>query len=337
MNQILYIGIDVSKAKLDVALTQNGKEILSYATFENNLQGFKKLTSWTKKQGKKYEKVHYCMEATGIYSEDIAEHLQEQKNSIVSVVNPIQTKSFANSLLLRTKNDKVDAGMIACYAAIHKPAPTPKTAKDIKEFKIQVRHLDYLIKSRAKEKSKMESIKSKKIAGMVRKTIAHYDKQIQEIEKSIKKIVDKNPELKEDVKLLDSIPSIGFKTACNILAEIHYSSKDNLNVKSEIANAGLSPQERLSGTSVKGKSKICKKGNSRIRGGLYMSAMSATSGKSIFSSFYSRLLENKKPKMVALIALMKKILTVAIGVLKNRKPFDPNWAKLKQEEYAMAC
>lgn len=337
MNQTIFVGIDVSKAKLDVALTHNGKEILSYATFENNLDGFKKLINWTKKLSKKFEKIHYCMEATGIYSEEISEYLQEQKNSIVSVVNPVQPKAFAGSLLLRTKNDKVDARMIACYAAIHNPALTPKMPDDVKEFKRLVRHLNYLINSRAREKTKIESVKSKEINIMVEETIGHYSRQIEQTEKLIKELIDNNPELKEDIKLLKSVPSIGFKTACNILAEIHYTSRENLDIKSEIANAGLSPQERLSGTSVRGKSKICKKGNTHLRGCLYMPAMSAIKSNSILSTFYRRLIENKKLKMVALIALMKKLLTISIGVLKNRKPFDPNWAKLKQEEFAMAA
>jgi transposase len=336
MNQSLYVGIDVSKAKLDVALTHNGKEILSHATFENNLQGFKKLTSWTKKQSKKFEKIHYCMEATGIYSEEIANYLQDQKNSIVSVVNPVQPKAFAGSLLLRTKNDRVDAGMIACYAAMHNPPQTPKVPEDIKEFKRLVRHLNYLINSRAKEKTKLESIKSKEIALLVKETIAHYNKQIVQVEKYIKTLINSNPELKESIKLVDSVPSIGYKTACNIIAEIHYTSRDNLDVKSEIANAGLSPQEKLSGISVKGKSKICKKGNSYLRGCLYMPAMSAISRKSILGDFYRRLIDNKKLKMVALVAVMKKMLAIAIGVLKNHKPFNPNWSKLKQEEFVMA-
>lgn len=337
MNQTLYVGIDVSKSKLDAALTHNGKEILSYAVFENNQLGFKKLANWTKKQGKKYDEIHYCMEATGIYSEEVSEYLQEQKKSIVSIVNPAQTKAFSGSILLRTKNDKVDAGMIACYAAIHKPVKTPETPEEIKKFKKLVRHLNCLINSRAREKTRMESVKDKEIAVMVKETIIHYDKQIQQIEKTIKELVNGHPGLKEDVKLLESIPSVGYKTACNILAEIHYASRDNLDVKAEIANAGLSPQERLSGTSVRGKSKICKKGNSHLRNCLFMPAMSAINTKSVLGEFYRRLRENNKLKMVALVAMMKKMLAIAIGVLKNHKPFDPNWVKLKQEEFVMAA
>lgn len=336
MNQTLYVGIDVSKAKLDVAVTHNGKEILASAIFDNNSKGFKNLASLAKKQNKKHNEIHYCMEATGIYSEEIAEYLQEQKKSIVSVVNPAQIKAFSGSILLRTKNDKVDAMMIAYYAAMHKPMQTPKLSEELKKFKKLVRHLNYLINSRAREKTKLESVKNKEIAVMVKETIAHYDKQIKNVQSFIKVLIDSNHELKEDVKLIETIPCIGYKTACNILAEIHYVSRDSLDVKAEIANAGLSPQERLSGTSVRGKSKICKKGNSYLRGCLYMPAMSAIPSKSILGDFYRRLIANNKLKMVALVATMKKLLGIAIGVLKNRKPFDPNWAKLKQEKFAMA-
>lgn len=336
MNQIFYAGIDVSKLKLDVALTHNGKEILSYATFENNLAGFKKLTSWVKKQSKKFKLVHYCMEATGIYSEEIAEYLQVQKNAIISIVNPAQIKAYGGSLLLRTKNDKVDSKMIACYVAINQPKATPETPACIKEFKKLVRHLDYMVDKRAREKTKLESVKNEAIALMVNDTIVHYSCQIEKTEKLIKELVKTNSQLNEDIKLLDSVPSIGFKTACIILTEIHYSSKDNLDVKSEIAHAGLAPQERTSGTSVRGKSKICKKGNSRLRACLYMPATSSIKSNSILGDFYRKLLNNKKCKMVALIAVMKKMLTIAIGVLKSQKLFDPNWAIKKQKEFAMA-
>jgi transposase len=335
MNKTLFIGIDVSKLKLDVALTADGNNILSYAIFENNEDGFKKLTKWIKKQSKKYEKIHYCMEATGIYSEDVSEYLQEKENSIVSIVNPAQIKAFANSLLLRTKTDKVDAKMIANYAAKYNPAPSPKMPEYLKKFKILVRHSIYLTRKRASEKTKLESVKDIDIKDMILDTIDHYTEQIEKTEKLIENHIKENAELQQDIKLIISIPSLGDITARIIIAETHYLSKEALDTKAEIANAGLSPQERTSGKSIKGKAKISKKGKSILRSSLYMPAMSTINRKSIFGEFYQRLIDNKKAKMVALTAVMRKLLAVAIGVLKSQKPFDPNWAKIKQEEYAM--
>lgn len=336
MNNTIFIGIDVSKSKLDVASTHNGKEILSHAIFENDLQGFKKLIGWVKKQSKKSSILHYCMEPTGIYSEDISEYLQDQKNTIVSLVNPARIKSFAATLNSRSKNDKIDAQILALFAAILKPEATPKIPDEIKKFKRLVRYLDYLIDNRAREKSKLESVKDTEIELMVRENINFYTQQIKRVEKSIKKLVNSIPQLKEDVKLVDSIPSIGFKTACNIVAEIHYCDRESLNPKSEVAHAGLTTRQKISGTSVKGKSKICKQGNSYLRKCLYMPAMNAVQFNPLLKEFYARLISNNKLKIVALVAVMKKMLAIAVAILKNRKPFDPNWAALKQQEFSAA-
>ena len=138
---ILYSGIDVSKDKLDIAIALNGKEIISTATFNNNLQGFKKLFSWVKKQVKGYSRIHFCMESTGIYHEEIAEFLQEQNNTIVSVINPYQSKSFAASRFIRTKNDKVDAKVLAFFCAITQPNEAVKLPDEVKKHRRLVKQI----------------------------------------------------------------------------------------------------------------------------------------------------------------------------------------------------
>ncbi len=103
----IYSGIDVSKDKLDVALTSDGNKILSTATFQNSFIGFQKLNVWVLKHSKAFTNVHFCIEATGIYHEELSEFLQENKSFIVSVINPFQSKSFVNQDFLGQKMTKL--------------------------------------------------------------------------------------------------------------------------------------------------------------------------------------------------------------------------------------
>ena len=335
MTKTLYVGIDVSKAKVDAATTQDGIKIISSTGFENHLQGFKKLFNWIKRHSKGFSKIHFCLESTGIYHEELAEFLQEQKNTVVSVINPFQSKAFAGSRLLRTKNDKVDAEMLAFYCAISKPEETVKLPEEVKKLRRLVRFLNTQISARAKEKTRLQSIKDDDVAHVLKGTILLLSQSIAQIEKLIKEHVKKYPKLKNQVELLKTIPGIGDKTACEILAEIHIEDGKNINVKAQVAHSGLAPREFQSGSSVKGKPRICRTGNANLRKALYMPAMCAIQDNPILEEFYNRLVSKGKPKMVALIASMRKLLVIAIGVLRNDAPFNPDWAKLQQEKYLL--
>ena len=132
----MYVGIDVTKNKFDVSYTVDGQNIFGYSTFTNEKKGIKKFFKQTEKFLKevKLEEIHFCMEATGIYHCELCEYLQNSAH-IVSVVNPLKTKSFSKSLLLRTKNDKVDSSMLTLYAFLHNPPHTPKLPESIRKFR----------------------------------------------------------------------------------------------------------------------------------------------------------------------------------------------------------
>jgi len=334
MTKTLYVGIDVSKAKVDVATTTDGKKIISIATFDNNLEGFKKLSKWIKKYSDKSSKIHCCMESTGIYHEEIAEFLQE--TFIVSVINPYQSKAFAGSQLIRTKNDKVDAGILACYCAISQPDETVKTPEEVKKLRRLLRFLNTQITARAKEKTRLHSVKDNDVADVLKTTILFLSDSIAQVEKLIKGHINNSPELKHQVELLKTIPGIGDKTAYEILAEIHIEDGKNINVKAQVAHAGLAPREYQSG-SIKGKPRICRTGNANLRKALYMPSMCAIQKNPLLSEFYHRLVNAGKIKMVALVATMRKLLVIAIGVLRNDRPFDPNWARIQQEKYLLCA
>ncbi len=333
MNQtITYLGIDVSKEDLENAITLNGKKIISTKKVKNNLNGFKALESWVRKHSKKHScrSIRLCIESTGVYSENVAEYFQEKEDMKVSVVNPAQVKAFGKSLHIRTKTDRVDAGLLANYCAIIQPKVSPKPPKEFKQFKKLTRHRDYLVKRRAQEKTHLESVKEPTIHDSILKLISFYDQQVAEAEVMIKKLLSKCPELTKKLKLLESIPGIGEVTSRILLSELHCEGETGkYNAKSQTAHAGLAPSERQSGNSLRGKSKICKTSNARLRTCLYFPALTATRHNKLIAPFYQRLLEKGKLKKVALTASMRKLLVLAIGVLNSQALFDPDWNEKK--------
>lgn len=340
IEKILYTGIDVSKSTLDIALTLDSKKILATKKVANNLSGYKVLEDWVKEYANKHKciKLHFCMEATGIYSQGLAEYFFDRENFIVSIINPAQIKGFSQSILLRTKTDKSDAKMIAIYAATIKPEASVQIPEELRILKELYRFLNYLKDNRVNEITRLESAKNPVIEKSIRKIISSYDEQIREIEKLIKEHVDKNSGLKENVNLLKTIPGIADTSAWLLLSEMHIENDSGkFSAKRQTAHAGLAPGQKQSGSSINGRSHICKTGNHRIRDGLYMPTLSAIQWNQPIKEFNERLISNGKCKMVALIASMRKLLVIAIGILNNRSPFDPDWTKKKQDVPASAC
>lgn len=328
MEKVLYVGIDVSKQTIDISITIDGKKIIASKKLLNKAVDYAVLEIWLKKYADKHKcsVIHCCIEATGIYTEELSDYLQSKEGFLLSLVNPYQIKSFGRSMLLRTKTDKVDAGMIAQYLAIMKPEPTPKASKELKELKLLIRHLKYLIERRANEKNHLESVSDKIIRKSIEDIILSYTKQIKEIENLIEEHINNHPDLKSKVELLESIPGIGKATARIILCELLNEDKNGkLSIKAQTAHAGLAPMKKESGISVRGKETICKTGNKKLRESLFYPAMSAIRHNKVLQKFYARLLANGKPKMVAVVAAMRKLLVISIGVLNNKTAFNPEW------------
>jgi len=193
-----------------------------------------------------------------------------------------------------------------------------------------------LIAERAKQKTRLHNVKNDDVAHVVKATISFYSQSIAQIEHKIKEHIKTCSKLKHQVKLLKSIKGIGDKTAWQVLSELHVQDGENINSKAQIAHAGLAPRQFQSGSSVNRKPRICKTGNCRLRKALYMPAMSALRFNPQLSNFYHRLLSKGKLKMVALVAVMRKMLVLAIGILNSNVPFDENWAAKYQENFALA-
>lgn len=310
------LGIDMAKNKFDVALLNNGK--FKSKVFENNPSGFSSLIAWLATNG--VETVHACMEATGSYGEVLARFLYEAGHS-VSLTNPARIKAFGESELLRTKNDKTDAKLIARFCEKMIPTLWQPPPAEVEYLRGLGRRRDVLVNMRTQELNRQET-SNETVNSSVKTVLECLDKEIEQISKLIKDHISKHPDLKHKHDLLDSIPGVGPATIEAILSEINAFAGFET-VEQVVAYMGLSPKEHTSGASVRGKSSICKIGNARLRKALYMPALSAMIHNPIVKDLHDRMKAKSKNGMVIACACMKKLVHLIYGVIKTNKPFDP--------------
>jgi len=316
------LGIDVAKETLDIVLSDGVR--LNYHQFSNNQKGHEQLEYWLRKQTD--ATTHVCLEATGQYSDGIAEYLFSQGFS-VSVVNPARIKHYGNSKLRRNKTDKADAELIAEYCLREKPAfwtPPPASFKDLQAL---VRHLDDLQGAKRQEANRyLSGGKNRFVQANLASLCNFLDEQIRQTKKAIQDHINQHKELQRMQNLLITIPGIGQLTAAKLLGEIR-NVLDFQNARQLAAYAGLTPRNMLSGTSVHKKSRLSKTGNANLRKALYMPAIVAIKHNPIVKSFCAKLAENGLHPMEVVCAAMRKLLHLAFGILKTGRPFDPDYLK----------
>jgi transposase len=317
----VVLGIDVAKRKFDVALLTAHK--VTVGKFDNTPRGFANLEGWLVKYG--VERVHACLEATGTYGDALAEHLYHAGH-VVSMVNPARIKGFGQSELSRTKTDKADAQLIARFCSAMKPEPWRPLTPEVKELRALVRRLDELKSMLTQEKNRLESADAV-VRPSIQDMIDHIEARILQVTQQIRDHIDHHPDLRGKRDLLETIPGIGPGTSAMIIAEFGDVSRFR-DAGTMASFCGLTPRQRQSGTSVRGRSMLSKTGSSRIRHALYMPALSAIRYNPVIRAFRARLLANGKHKMIIVGAVMRKLVYLAYGVLKSGRPFDPAVAGL---------
>jgi len=295
------VGIDVSKLTIDVYDGEKNYQ------FKNNYEGFRQLLNTT--EG------HYVMESTGSYHVQLASYLFEKERE-VSIVNPLSVKRFSQMRFIRAKTDKQDAAMIYEYGQI--------TALELweapKEYIVKIKQLftatDLMLKHLSAYNNQLEAFAQMKVKDEL--VIATIKEQTAVLNRSIKALENKAEELvlkhaKELYQRLKTIPSIGRKSAIMLIA-ITNEFKNFDNSKQLASYIGISPRIYQSGTSVNGKGKICKMGNSQIRHTLYMCSLTASRYNLGCKQMFERLVLNGKPKKVALVAVMNKLIKQAFAI-----------------------
>jgi transposase len=314
-----FLGIDIGKLQLHAALLQG--ERIARKSVSNNVTGFEQLVKWL--SNREVQELHICLEATGSYGDSVAEYLHDQGHR-VSVVNPMQTKSFGQSELIRTKTDKVDAGMIARFCRAMKPPAWNPGSAEIRAFRAMVRRRETLTQMIASEKNRLEAAIEPAVKRSISSTIAALRDELKRLASDIDGHLDANPDLGEMVKRLDELPGFGSLTAQKVIAETKGFSVCDTR-QGIVAFAGMNPRQSQSGKrDLRGR--ITKIGNAALRKGLFFAAMAAKRSSPYFRAFVARLqAAGKRPKVI-IVALMRKLLIVAFTLVSRKTRFNPAYA-----------
>lgn len=317
-----YLGIDIAKAKFDVALLRPDEKIRSKA-FANTAVGHTELLAWLARQHA--GPVHACMEATGTYGDALAECLADA-GLTVSVVNPAAIEFYGRSQLTRTKTDRTDARLIARFCATQRPAPWQPLPREVRELQAYVRRLDALEGMRQQERNRLAAEPTQ---AAVRTSIQHVidllEEEMAALRGRIHDHFDQHPGLRAQRDLLTSIPGIGEATAAVLLGELGPITRFEC-ASACAAFVGLVPREGVSGTSVRRKPVLSKLGAAPIRKALYFPALVAMRYNPVLKAHRERLLARGKHKMVIVGAIMRKLIHLVYGVLKNGAPFQADYA-----------
>lgn len=330
-NNMLSIGIDISKATFDAAFSKDDNN--HHQQFANNTKGFTAFLKWLRPYHQSDDQL-FCMEATGIYHIWLANFLFDLTDNVI-VVNPIKTHHLAKLNMIRNKTDKTDANMIARYGQYlinnntwQQSLWQPKT-KELTDLQYLITRLEQLAQHKLAEQNRLDIASNKIIIKSIKLAINQLDKQIISLELSIKNLLKSSNKLCQQVSLLKTIDGISDKTAWTFLA--YTGDIDEFANANQITSfAGLNPRQKQSGSSVNGSS-LSKMGHKKLRKTLFMPALVAIRYNPLLRTFYQRLLARGKAKMTALIAVMRKLLVLMFGVLKSGIAFDVNYAKQKKQ------
>ena len=322
------IGIDVSKQKLDVCLIclhAPGKPL--YKVVPNTPEGFATLLAWaTAKAQCTAADFYVVLEATGPYHETAAESLAEA-GCRVFVVNPARTRDFAKSLGHKTKTDRVDAAVLARYGlerhAELKPwTVQPPQYRTLRALQSRQQALETDVQRERNRLEKLQAVRSEAfVVESVRRTIAHLESELECLNHAIETHVQSHPELARDRGLLQSIRGVGPVVSTLLLPVLQPGRFEK--APQAAAYLGVVPVEHQSGSSVNGRPRLSKSGDSNLRAKLYMAAIVAARYNPDVKALYERLLAKGKSKMSALGAAMRKLVHICFGVLKHQTEYSP--------------
>jgi len=313
MKQInkIYVGIDVSKKKFDVAFSNSSKAI----TFQYSQTGLKQF----RKMLQEIKPDLVCLEATGGLERELVAWMHQYKFDL-AVVNPRQIRDFARACGQLAKTDQIDARIIAQFAQMMQPriaSPLTQNQQEIKDLTARRRQLNQLL---VQEKNRLASTPDQEIKKMIQQTIRLFEKQIESIQKKLKKLIEADEQAQKKSDIIQSVPGLGETTAMMLIAELP--ELGSLNRKQIARLIGVAPTNRDSGT-LRGKRTIGG-GRVQVRNGLFMPIIVAKKHNPKIKAFYDRLVESGKPKMVALIAAMRKLLTILNVMIREGKKWDKN-------------
>lgn len=317
-----YVGIDVSKDRLDVVLLRGEQKDSQH--FTNTTVGFGKLQQWLTRR-LPAEQVQVCLEATGRYSEALTKSLYGAGYR-VSVVNPARIKGYGQAQMRRNKTDQLDAALIADFCRAQQPEAWTPVAPEVRDLQALVRHLEDLTTAASSVRNRLALPgQSSPVSDHLQAQLTLLEQQIAATKHAISDHLDQHPSLKQQADLLRSIPGLGDLTIGKLLAECR-DLRSFTDPRQLVAFAGLNPAHHSSGSSIHHRTHISKTGSASLRTALYMPALSALRHNPVLIAFAQRLRSRGIVGKVLVVAVMRKLLHLVVGVLKSQHPFDPLWA-----------
>ncbi len=329
----IVLGIDISMKDFYVCLkvkeANEAVKIKGTRKFDNTHSGYNELYSWVLKRVKQYDiEVQFVMEATGVYYENLAHYLFLQ-GDFVSVVLPTKIKNYAKSHNVKTKTDKIDAKTIADFGLERIQEKWEPLSPFYNELRDLCREKLSMKKEVNRAKNQLHSLQhahnsSISVLKLKEEQIAFYEKSIDILEQEIKDFAQKDIELMRKLEIVQTIPGVSFEVAIAIVCETN-GFRLVESIRQLVSYSGLDVEFKESGA-FKGKTRITKKGNSKIRQVLYMPAMSAVQYNPKIKKLHERICEkNPTVRKKGIIAGMRKILILIYVLWKKEEVYLPNF------------
>jgi transposase len=335
--------VDVAQNELVVCLGRMHEdwstELYAHKTFANTAQGIEVFIGWTKKHTDQQVAVRYVMEATGVYHELLAYTLDE-KGAEITIVLPNKMSSYMRTLEIKTITDKTCSEAIALFGLERKLTNWHRPRDIYKKLRQLTRERDQIVQERTMVKNQLHAEQSeaephKNSIKRIQIRIKMLDKQEQEIKAELSALIATDPEVKKIVVLICSVSGIGALTAAIILGETN--GFDLIRNKRQLASyAGFDVKEKQSGTSVKGKPRISKKGNKHLRKAMHLPALTAIRHDERFKAVFVRLVSKHGIKMKAAVAVQRKLLEMTFTIFKTNKKYDKKYFAKQAEEMEVA-
>jgi len=306
----IVVGIDVSKHNLDVAVAPSG------LTFQvpNTQAGIDDLVSRLQPIGADM----VALEATGGFETAAVAGLSSLAGLAVIVVNPAQVRAYANALGKRAKTDAIDAAVIAAYVLATKPELRPLRDAQTQALSALVARRRQIVQMIVAEENRAKMALAKEAQKSIKRLLSALRRELESLDKDLDDHIRKSPVWRVRETLLTSVPGVGPATARTLLAEMpELGSLDRRQIASL---AGLAPWTRQSGT-WRGKSFIGA-GRGKVRAVLFMAALVASRHNPVLKAFRDRLVAAGKPKIVAVVATMRKLLTILNAIIRDEKPWQ---------------
>jgi len=333
------LGIDVAKNELVGCLGRMYDdwvpELYAHKTFVNNQKGFAALILWLKKNTDEVIPVRFVMEATGVYHEALAYFLNENGYAI-SIVLPNKISNYIRTLEVKTITDKTASEAITRFG-LERELDVWKKPRDIfKKLRQLTRERDQIVTERTAVKNQLhaeevEAVPNKRSIKRLLDRIKLLNKQEKEIKEEVAAIIKEDKEIAGIVLLICSLPGVGLLTAAIVLAETN--GFELIRNKRQLASyAGFDVIEKQSGISVKGKTRISKRGNKYLRKAMHLPSLAAIKHDERYKAIFARIVAKHGIKMKAATAVQRKLLEMIFTLFKNQTTYDKDYLSRNNEE-----